>query len=157
MADSAREQLKEQLKKDAGFKAELRDRIKSALLSKVPAAQEVKYNFDRCVKGYLCEQLPEHLPLTVCCKKSHAAIVTIAAETLTESFLPCWSFPLAALNNTATCSRYAARFTNWYFGHCVQPEFILSCAVSWVVCRTSNLDSSAFLRWMSDWCYLQIR
>lgn len=43
---SAREQLKEQLKADAGFKSELRDRIKAALTSKLPEPQEVKYQFD---------------------------------------------------------------------------------------------------------------
>ena len=43
---SAKEQLKEQLKASPSFKAELRDRIKSALMSKVPASQPIQYNFD---------------------------------------------------------------------------------------------------------------
>eukprot|EP00195_Chlamydomonas_chlamydogama_P006250 CAMPEP_0202892268 /NCGR_PEP_ID=MMETSP1392-20130828/2019_1 /ASSEMBLY_ACC=CAM_ASM_000868 /TAXON_ID=225041 /ORGANISM="Chlamydomonas chlamydogama, Strain SAG 11-48b" /LENGTH=155 /DNA_ID=CAMNT_0049576163 /DNA_START=150 /DNA_END=617 /DNA_ORIENTATION=+ len=43
---SAREQLKAQLKQQPSFKAELKDRIKSALLSKVPASQPITYNFD---------------------------------------------------------------------------------------------------------------
>lgn len=44
MADRA--ELKEKLKSDPGFKSELRERIKSALGMRVPAAQPVSYNFD---------------------------------------------------------------------------------------------------------------
>ena len=45
MAD-AKDQLKEQLKQNPSFRSELKERIKSALLSKVPAAQAISYNFD---------------------------------------------------------------------------------------------------------------
>ena len=43
---AAREKLKEQLKSSPTFKAELKDRIKTALLGKVPASQPIQYNFD---------------------------------------------------------------------------------------------------------------
>lgn len=45
MADQ-KEQLKAKLKQDPSFRAELKDRIKNALMSKVPAAQTIQYNFD---------------------------------------------------------------------------------------------------------------
>jgi len=44
MADRA--ELKEKLRADPGFRSELRERIKSALGMRVPAAQPVSYNFD---------------------------------------------------------------------------------------------------------------
>ncbi|GAX81757.1 hypothetical protein CEUSTIGMA_g9185.t1 [Chlamydomonas eustigma] len=43
---SAREQLKEQLKSSPSFKAELKDRIKTALIGKIPATAPIQYNFD---------------------------------------------------------------------------------------------------------------
>ncbi len=46
LEDSARTALKEQLKSSPTFKAELKDRIKSALMSKVPASQPIQHNFD---------------------------------------------------------------------------------------------------------------
>lgn len=42
----AKEQLKEQLKQNPSFRAELKDKLKAALLAKVPASQTISYNFD---------------------------------------------------------------------------------------------------------------
>nr|AAK30366.1 cytochrome c oxidase subunit II [Polytomella sp. Pringsheim 198.80]AAK32116.1 cytochrome c oxidase subunit II [Polytomella sp. Pringsheim 198.80] len=42
----AKDQLKEQLKASPSFRAELKDKLKAALLSKVPASQPIQYNFD---------------------------------------------------------------------------------------------------------------
>lgn len=44
--ETAKEQLKAKLKTDPTFRAEIKDRIKSALLAKVPASAPVQYNFD---------------------------------------------------------------------------------------------------------------
>lgn len=46
MSDSAREQLKAKLRADPAFRSELKDKIKSSLLAKVPPSQPVVYNFD---------------------------------------------------------------------------------------------------------------
>ena len=43
---SAKAQLKEQLKQDPSFRAELKDRLKTALLSTVPVSKPIKQNFD---------------------------------------------------------------------------------------------------------------
>jgi cytochrome c oxidase subunit 2 len=42
----SKEELKQKLKSEPSFRAELKDRIKAALGAKVPAAQPVSYNFD---------------------------------------------------------------------------------------------------------------
>ena len=41
-----KEELKAKLRQDPGFRSELKDRIKAALGSRIPAAQPVSYNFD---------------------------------------------------------------------------------------------------------------
>ncbi len=45
MAD-AKDELKAKLKQDPAFRAELKERLKTALFAKIPAAQAVQYNFD---------------------------------------------------------------------------------------------------------------
>ncbi|KXZ55021.1 hypothetical protein GPECTOR_3g183 [Gonium pectorale] len=42
----AKDALKQQLKQNPSFRAELKERIKSALVAKVPAPQLISYNFD---------------------------------------------------------------------------------------------------------------
>ena len=46
MVDAAREKLKAELAASPSFKAELKDRLKTALLGKVPASQPLQHNFD---------------------------------------------------------------------------------------------------------------
>jgi len=42
----AKDELKAKLKQDPTFRAELKERIKSALGARIPATQPVQYNFD---------------------------------------------------------------------------------------------------------------
>ncbi len=46
MSLEAREQLKAELKASPTFKAELKERLKTALALKLPASKPIQYNFD---------------------------------------------------------------------------------------------------------------
>jgi heme/copper-type cytochrome/quinol oxidase subunit 2 len=46
LPQAAKEQLKEQLRNDPSFKAELRSRVKEAIMSKVQNTRTAEYNFD---------------------------------------------------------------------------------------------------------------
>lgn len=43
---SAKEQLKEKLRQSPTFRAEIKDKIKGALLAKVPSSTPIQYAFD---------------------------------------------------------------------------------------------------------------